>query len=81
MTNPPALPVQRLRFIVLLLAVVALGAALAHWAYRREDRRLRDVLLEQTRRTAETMIRDAGGCKRWAACGSDEPPAAAAAAS
>ena len=55
MTNPPALPVQRLRFIVLLLAVVALGAALAHWAYRREDRRLRDVLLEQTRRTAETI--------------------------
>ena len=55
MTKPPALPAHRLRFIVLLLAVAALGAALAHWAYRREDRRLRDDLLEQTRRMAETV--------------------------
>ena len=55
MTNPPALPAHRLRFIVLLLAVAALGAALAHWAYRREDHRLRDDLLEQTRRMAETI--------------------------
>ena len=55
MTIPPVLPAHRLRLGVLLLAVFALGAALANWAYRREDRRLRDDLLEQARRMAETI--------------------------
>ncbi|MGD9611767.1 MAG: PAS domain S-box protein [Kiritimatiellia bacterium] len=58
MTTPPTLPAHRLRLGVLLLAVFALGAALANWAYRREDRRLRDELLEQTRRMAETIPLD-----------------------
>jgi PAS domain S-box-containing protein len=52
------LSVHRLRRGVVLLAVFALGAALATWAYRREDRRLRDDLLEQTRRMAETIPLD-----------------------
>lgn len=58
MTLVPALSVRRLRLAALVLAVAALGAALAHWAYRREDRRLRDELLAQTRCMAETIPLD-----------------------
>ena len=40
------------------LAVLALGALLAGWATRREDRRMREELLEQTRRMAQTIPLD-----------------------
>ena len=62
MTNRPApSPADarhRLGLAAAVLVLLAVGAALAGWAIRREDRYLRENLLQQTRRVAQVIPLD-----------------------
>ena len=61
-STPPAILPQKSRnpgrLAILALVLLALGSALTGWMVRREDQWMREDLLEQTRRVAQTLPLD-----------------------